>query len=80
MNASINHDDWLFAQLQDAAFAAEYLNAAGEDEDPATYLTALRKVVEARGGMAFIAEKTQLSHCIFLGHAAKKCSAWKVAM
>ena len=61
MNASINHDDWLFAQLQDAAFAAEYLNAAGEDEDPATYLTALRKVVEARGGMAFIAEKTQLS-------------------
>jgi DNA-binding phage protein len=48
MNASMTHDDWLFAQLQDAAFAAEYLNAASEDEDPATDLTALRKVVETR--------------------------------
>jgi DNA-binding phage protein len=29
------------------------LNAASEDDDPKTYLTALRKVVEARGGMRF---------------------------
>ena len=47
---TIKHDDWLFEQLKDAEFAAEYLNAAGDDDDPKTYLTALRKVVDARGG------------------------------
>jgi DNA-binding phage protein len=55
MKEKIKHDKWLIEQLQDAEFAAEFLNAAGEDDDPATYLTAFRKVVEARGGMAFIA-------------------------
>jgi hypothetical protein len=50
--STIKHNDWLFEQLKDAEFAAEYLNAASEDDDPKTYLTALRKVVEARGGMA----------------------------
>jgi probable addiction module antidote protein len=57
----IKHDDWLHQQLADAEFAAEYLNAASEDEDPASYLTALRMVVEARGGVASVAEKTHLS-------------------
>jgi probable addiction module antidote protein len=61
MSASVKHDDWLLEQLKDAEFAAEYLNAASEDDDPKTYLTALRKVVEARGGMASIAEKSHLS-------------------
>ena len=61
MNTNEKHDDWLFDQLQDAEFAAEFLNAAGEDDDPKTYLTALRKVVDARGGMALIADKTKLS-------------------
>ena len=61
MNATVNHNDWLFEQLKDAEFAAQYLNAASEDDDPKTYLTALRKVVEARGGMATIAEKSHLS-------------------
>jgi len=61
MSTTIKHDDWLFEQLKDAEFAAEYLNAASEDDDPRTYLTALRKVVEARGGMASIAEKSHLS-------------------
>jgi probable addiction module antidote protein len=32
-----------------------------EADDPKSYLTALRKVVEARGGMASIAEKAHLS-------------------
>jgi probable addiction module antidote protein len=57
----VKHDDWLFAQLQDAEFAAEYLNAANEDDDPQTYLAALRKVVEARCGMTALAAQTQLS-------------------
>jgi DNA-binding phage protein len=29
-------------QLQNAKFVAEYLNAASEDDDPHTYLVALR--------------------------------------
>jgi probable addiction module antidote protein len=50
-----------FEQLKDATFAAEYINATSEDDDPKTYLTALRKVVEARGGLALIAERAQVS-------------------
>lgn len=61
MSASVNHNDWLLEQLKDAEFAAEFLNAASEDDDPKTYLTALRQVVEARGGMASVAEKAHLS-------------------
>jgi probable addiction module antidote protein len=60
-NTAATHDHWLMAQLADAEFAAAYLNAASEDDDPSTYLTALRKVVEARGGIAAVAEKTHLS-------------------
>lgn len=61
MKTSESHDDWLKAQLADAEFAADYLNAAGEDEDPKTYLAALRQAVEARGGMAAVAGKADLS-------------------
>jgi probable addiction module antidote protein len=61
MKTIVRHDEWLMAQLADAEFAAEYLNAASEDDDPKTYLTAMRKVVEARGGMATVAEKASLS-------------------
>jgi len=61
MSVSIKHDDWLIERLQNAEFAAEYLNAASEDDDPQSYLTALRQVVEARGGIAAVADKTSLS-------------------
>ena len=61
MSATAKHDDWLLEQLKDADFAAEFLNAASDDDDPRTYLTALRKVVEARGGMSSVAEKAHLS-------------------
>ena len=61
MISTVKHDDWLFEQLKDAAFAAEYINAASEDDDPKMCLTALRKVVEARGGLALIAERAPLS-------------------
>jgi probable addiction module antidote protein len=56
MQINIQHDDWLYQKLQDAEFAAEYLNAASEDDDPKTCLAALRKVAEARGGMAHVAQ------------------------
>lgn len=52
MKNATTHDEWLKEQLKDAVFAAEYLNAASEDEDPKTYLTAMRKVVDARCGVA----------------------------
>lgn len=61
MRTDIQHDDWLYQQLQDAVFAAEYLNAASEDDDPKIYLTALRKVAEARGGMTYIARNAGVS-------------------
>lgn len=61
MKTQAKHGNWLREKLQDAKFAAEYLNAAGEDDDTKTYLTALRKVVDARGGIALVAEKTDLS-------------------
>jgi hypothetical protein len=34
MHTDVQHDDWLYQQLQDAGFTAEYLNAASEDDDP----------------------------------------------
>ena len=61
MKTQTKHDDSLREKLQDAEFAAEFLNAAGEDDDIKTYLIALRKVVDARGGVASVAEKTDLS-------------------
>ncbi len=61
MKTGVSHDDWLKVQLADAEFAAQYLNAAGDDDDPKTYLTALRQVVEARGGIAAVADKADLS-------------------
>lgn len=60
-STNVPHNDWLLEQLKDAQFAAEFLNAASEDDDPKTYLTALRKVVDARGGMASVADKAELS-------------------
>ena len=61
MKTIVRHDEWLMTQLADPEFEAEFLNVASEDDDPKTYLTALRKVVEARGGMASVAGKAELS-------------------
>lgn len=60
------HDDAMIDMLrQQPDFAAEYLRVAFEELDEeageATFLMALRHVVEARGGMAKIDEKAQLS-------------------
>lgn len=48
---AVDHQEWMKQKLQDPEFATEYLNAASEDEDPRVYLSALRQVVEARGGI-----------------------------
>ena len=41
MKTCAKHDDWLNTQLADAEFAAEHLNAAIEDDDPASHLCAI---------------------------------------
>ena len=66
MNRSKSHDESVIEMIRnDPEFAVEYLRIAFEelDEDggQASFLTALRHVVEARGGMAEIAEKAGLS-------------------
>jgi probable addiction module antidote protein len=59
--ASRPHDEWLSEQLQDLGFATQYLSAAAEDPEPAVFLSAMRNVAEARGGMAKIAKAAGLS-------------------
>ena len=56
--AGISHDEAMVRELREnPGFAAEYLRAALEDEDePGVLLVALRRVAEARGGMAKVAK------------------------
>jgi len=56
--ASISHEEALIAKLRDHPnFAAEYLNAILEDaEEPEVLLVALRRLAEARGGIAKVAK------------------------
>ena len=57
----MNHQDWLSVQLKDDEFAAHYLTEAAQDMEPAVFTTALRHVIDARGGMAKVADAGQLS-------------------
>ncbi|MGA8430032.1 MAG: addiction module antidote protein [Candidatus Sulfotelmatobacter sp.] len=54
---STSHDEAVIRELRDSPeFAAEYLRAALEDsEEPSVLLIALRRVAQARGGIAKIA-------------------------
>jgi len=56
---SIPHDRKVIERLRnDPLFASEYLKAAMDDEDePKVLLIALRRIAEARGGIAQIARK-----------------------
>ena len=55
---SISHDEYMIRKLRDNPnFAAEYLKAALEDtEEPGVLLIALRRIAEARGGIAKVAK------------------------
>lgn len=47
---TVSHRDRLVEELRaDLELAAEYLNAAADDDDPRVYLSALRTVAEAQG-------------------------------
>jgi probable addiction module antidote protein len=56
--ASTSHDEAIIRQLRDdSEFAVEYLRAALEDDDePGVLLIALRRIAEARGGIAKVAK------------------------
>ena len=54
-SAAAPYESGLNARLRDATYAAAYLTAAMEDDEPIVYLQALRHVAEAHG-MAKIAE------------------------
>ncbi len=47
--------DYLLKRLRDPATAAAYLNAAIEDDNPDTFLQALRNVTDAQGGIGKVA-------------------------
>ena len=60
--AGISHDEAVIRKLRDdPAFAVEYLKAALEDADePEVLLVALRRIAEARGGIAKVAKAAGL--------------------
>jgi probable addiction module antidote protein len=55
---SVSHDECIIRELRaDPKFAAEYLKVALEDTgEPAVLLIALRRIAEARGGIAKVAK------------------------
>lgn len=55
---TISHDEAIVQELRrDPEFAAEYLKAALEDSDePQVLLVALRRLAEAKGGIAKVAK------------------------
>ena len=61
MTRATSYQQDLIEALKDPGEAAAYLNAALEEGDRAVFLLALRNVAEANGGMAVLAERTQLS-------------------
>jgi probable addiction module antidote protein len=55
------YEDILDEDLKDPTEAVGYLNACLEDGDPEVFLLALRDVARARGGVAKLAEITELN-------------------
>jgi len=61
MSRSRRYEDVLDEDLRDPTEAVAYLNACLEDGDPEVFLLALRDVARARGGVARLAEATDLN-------------------
>ena len=61
----IRFKDTLMEDLRDIAYAREYISVALEeyekDKDTSAFLTAIRDVAEARGGLTKLARKTHLN-------------------
>ena len=78
---SISHDDAMVRELRSHPdFAAEYVRAALEaTDDPRVLLIALRRVAEARGGIAKLAkaagiERERVSTVLCLAHGNPRLS------
>ncbi len=62
MTRSTPYKDYLYSALTDPIKAAEYLNAALEEDDLPTFILALKDVVEAvGGGVGNVAQKSNLN-------------------
>jgi len=59
--ASASYDEWLAQTLQDPAEAAAYLQAAIDEGDQPGLMLALRRVAQARGGVARVASVAKLT-------------------
>ncbi len=56
-----SYKEHLLKQLQNPKEAAAYLNAALQDDDPHVFLLALRDIAEAKGGMSWLADESDLN-------------------
>lgn len=54
-------EDYLYNELQSPKEAAAYLNECLNDDDPGVFLVAFRDVIEANGGMKWLAEEIERS-------------------
>ena len=61
MSKARRYEDVLAEDLKNPVEAAGYLNACLEDGDPEVFLLALRDVARAQGGVAKLAEVTELN-------------------
>jgi probable addiction module antidote protein len=57
----VSYQEYLIESLKDPVEAAGYLNAALEGGDIHVFLEALKNVIEAQGGLSFLAKKTHKS-------------------
>jgi probable addiction module antidote protein len=55
------YEQTLREALAEPADAAEYLNAALEEDDPAAFLLALKDVADIHGGLGEVAEAAELN-------------------
>ena len=56
-----NWDDYVREAIEDPKLAAEYLNAAAEDEDGRVFMIALKHVIDVYGGLSNLARKARLN-------------------
>ena len=56
-----SYREHLLKQLQKPKEAAAYLNEALQDDDPHVFLLALRDIAEAKGGMGWLADESDLN-------------------
>lgn len=69
---SINYQNYLIESLKDPEEAAGYLNAALEGMDTSIFLLALQNVIQAQGGVAEIAKRTNKSRTSLYKTLSKK--------